>query len=67
MPNGGARRPLWLMGGSVTAMVTYLFVIGPGNMFPIVIVMGLIILVPATASGGYVGMALRKLACRYRP
>lgn len=52
-------RPIWMTAGVWTAMIVYLFAIGPGNLFPIVIVMASFMLVPTVVVAGYVGMIVR--------
>lgn len=37
-------------------MIGYLMAIGPGNLFPIVIAMGLLMVVPTVLVAGYVGL-----------
>jgi hypothetical protein len=51
-------RPCWLAAGISIAFVGYLFAVGPGNLFPIVIVMGLTMLIPTAVIAGYIGMAI---------
>jgi hypothetical protein len=51
-------RPCWLAVGISIAFVGYLFAVGPGNLFPIVIVMGLTMLIPTAVIAGYIGMAI---------
>jgi hypothetical protein len=55
-------RPCWLTAGITIAFVGYLFAIGPGNLFPIVIVMGLTILIPTALIAGYFGMIIAAFA-----
>ena len=57
-------RPLWMAAGVWVAMLVYLFVTGPGNLFPIVIVMGSFMLVPTVVVAGYLGMTIRGFARR---
>jgi hypothetical protein len=45
--------------GAVAAMIVTLFAIGPGNIFPIVIVFGAGLVVFAVGAGGTLGAALR--------
>ena len=45
--------------GAVAAMVVTLFAIGPGNIFPIVIVFGAALVVFAVGAGGTLGAAVR--------
>jgi hypothetical protein len=52
-------RPIWMTAGVWTAMMVYLFAIGPGNLFPIVIVMASFMLIPTVVVAGYVGMMVR--------
>jgi hypothetical protein len=47
--------PLWLATGSSIAAVGYLMVIGPGNLWPIVMVMALGMLIPTGLIAGYIG------------
>jgi hypothetical protein len=49
-------RPVWMATGAGTAMIGYLMAIGPGNLFPIVIAMGLLMVVPTVLVAGYVGL-----------
>lgn len=49
-------RPLWLAAGSSFAMIGYLFAIGLGNLFPIVIAMGLLMVIPTVVISGYVAL-----------
>ena len=42
-------------------MATTLFIIGPGNIFPIVIVIGAVIVAVAVAGGTAAGLAVRSL------
>ncbi|MET0592321.1 MAG: hypothetical protein ABW133_06460 [Polyangiaceae bacterium] len=54
-------RPLWMAVGVALALVAYLFTIGPGNLFPIVIVMGLGMVVPTVVVAGYIGSLAAEL------
>jgi hypothetical protein len=51
-------RPCWLAAGISVAFVGYLFAVGPGNLFPIVVVMGLTMLIPTAVIAGYIGMGI---------
>jgi len=48
--------------GAAVAMTLILFSIGPGTIFPIVLVFGTVILGGATATGLGLGMAVRRVA-----
>jgi hypothetical protein len=52
-------RPVWLATGTTIAFVGYLFAIGgPGNLFPIVIVMGLGMVIPTVLIAGCIGVVV---------
>lgn len=50
--------------GAVVAMTLVLFGIGPGNLFPIAIVMGAVIIGASSVSGAIAGWGLRSLFSR---
>ena len=54
------REAAMAAGGAVLAMIAVLFSIGPGTIFPIVIVFGTVIIAAATAAGTGVGVEVRR-------
>ena len=54
------REAAMVASGAVLAMVAVLFTIGPGTIFPIVIVFGTAIIAGATAAGTGVGTGVRR-------
>ena len=54
------REATMLANGAVLAMIAVLFSIGPGTIFPIVIVFGTVIIAVATAAGTAVGNGGRR-------
>jgi hypothetical protein len=48
-------------GGAIAAMAVTLFIVGPGTIFPIVIVVGSLCIGIAALAGGCAGMALRSV------
>jgi hypothetical protein len=54
------REATMVAGGAVLAMVVVLFSIGAGTIFPIVIVVGAVIITGATAAGAGAGIAIRQ-------
>jgi hypothetical protein len=54
------REATMVVAGAVLAMIAVLFAIGPGTIFPIVIVFGTVIIAGATAAGTAVGTAVRR-------
>jgi hypothetical protein len=63
---GGVRAAVAFALGAVAAMAATLFVIGPGSVFPIVLVVGTVVIGCAVAAGSLVGIGLRALRLRYR-
>jgi len=51
-------RPVCLAAGTSLAFVGYLFAVGPGNLFPIVIVTGLAMLIPTVLIAGCIGIVV---------
>lgn len=60
----GLAESMMLTIGAALAMATVLFSIGPGPIFPIVIVFGLVILAIATTTGAVLGMLVRRSSGR---
>ncbi len=56
----GVREAVMVASGAVLAMIAVLFSIGPGTIFPIVIVFGTAIVAGATAAGTDIGTAVRR-------
>jgi hypothetical protein len=54
-----ATRPVWVAFGAGAALIGYLMVIGPGNLYPLVVPMGLLMVVPTVVIAGYVGLFAR--------
>jgi hypothetical protein len=54
-------KAVMVASGAVVAMIAVLFSIGPGTIFPIVIVFGTAIIAGATAAGAGAGTAVRRV------
>lgn len=61
----GVKGATLIVAGGAVAMVVILFLIGPGNIFPIVIAFGTVIIGAATALGTGLGMVTRRLAAAW--
>ncbi len=62
---GGVRAAVAFALGAVAAMAATLFVIGAGNLFPIVLAVGTVVIGCAVGAGSLVGLGLRALRLRY--
>jgi hypothetical protein len=54
-------RGAYFSGGAVAAMTIVLFAVGPGTIWPIVLVSGAAVVATSGVSGSFVGWAARKL------
>jgi len=59
------RAGLGMLGGANAAMVIVLFVVGPGNIWPLVIVMGSLLITPAVILGIAVASLIVFVKTRY--